>query len=140
MGVTPEPVVEPDHAWWKGLFATIDARDVPGFLSFLTPDAQFRFGNAPTIVGHQAIDAAVAGFFASIAACRHQLLRTWAAGTAVACEGAVAYTRHDGSTVTVPFANVFELRGAKIAAYRIYIDNSPLFHGDLTAPAAGNPN
>jgi limonene-1,2-epoxide hydrolase len=39
----------------------------------------------------------------------------------------VIYTRHDGSVVTFPFANVFELRGEKIAAYRIYIDNSSLF-------------
>jgi limonene-1,2-epoxide hydrolase len=29
--------------------------------------------------------------------------------------------------VSVPFANVFELRADKIAAYRIYIDNSSLF-------------
>jgi limonene-1,2-epoxide hydrolase len=140
VAVTPEHVVQPDHLWWKALFATIDALDVPGFLSFLTPDAQFRFGNAPTIVGHEATRAAVAGFFASIAACRHQLLRTWSGTAAVACEGLVTYTRRDGSTVTVPFANVLELRGTKIAAYRIYIDNSPLFHGDLLAPAACNPN
>jgi hypothetical protein len=29
--------------------------------------------------------------------------------------------------LAVPFANVFELRADKIAAYRIYIDNSLLF-------------
>jgi limonene-1,2-epoxide hydrolase len=39
----------------------------------------------------------------------------------------VTYTRHDGSLISVPFANVFELRGDKITAYRIYIDNSSLF-------------
>jgi len=41
----------------------------------------------------------------------------------------VTYTRHDGSVLTVPFANVFEMRGDKIAAYRIYVDNSLLFGG-----------
>jgi hypothetical protein len=29
--------------------------------------------------------------------------------------------------VTLPFANVFLLRGGEIASYRIYIDNAPLF-------------
>jgi limonene-1,2-epoxide hydrolase len=29
--------------------------------------------------------------------------------------------------VSFPFANAFELRGEKIAAYRIYIDNALLF-------------
>jgi ketosteroid isomerase-like protein len=126
-----EPVTnhrfEPDRAWWQSLFSVIDARDSAGFLNFLTADAHFRFGNAPTIIGSEAIGAVVEGFFAAIASCRHQLLRTWGGTTAIACEGAVTYTRHDGSEVTVPFANVFELRGSKIAAYRIYIDNSPLF-------------
>ncbi len=102
-------------------------------LSLLTPDARFRFGNAPVVVGREAIRAAVAGFFAAIASSRHQLLATWnGSGTAV-CEGKVTYTRHDGSMVSVPFANVFELRGDKIAAYRIYIDNSSLFAALLDA-------
>jgi limonene-1,2-epoxide hydrolase len=39
----------------------------------------------------------------------------------------VTYTRHNGSSLSVPFANVFELKGDKIASYRIYIDNSALF-------------
>jgi ketosteroid isomerase-like protein len=125
--IMPDDAFQPDRAWWGRLFAVIDARDAPGFLSLLTPDAQFRFGNAPMITGTEQIGAAVTAFFAAIAACHHQLLMTWHAGATIACEGTVTYTRHNGSTVTVPFANVFEMRGAKICAYRIYIDNSPLF-------------
>lgn len=127
MAIVPDSVFAPDRVWWGRLFAAIDARDTAGFLDFLTPDAQFRFGNAPTIVGAEAIGPAVEGFFKAIASCRHQLLATWNGTNTVACEGNVTYTRLDGAMVTVPFANVFELRGAKIAAYRIYIDNSPLF-------------
>jgi len=129
VAVAAEHVFEPDQAWWQRLFAAIDARDAAAFVEHLTPDAQFRFGNAPTVIGSEAIRAAAAGFFAAIAACRHRVLRTWtdSESATVACEGTVTYTRHDGSAVSVPFANVFELRGEKIAAYRIYIDNSPLF-------------
>jgi ketosteroid isomerase-like protein len=71
----------------------------------------------------------VTAFFAAIAASRHRLLGTWSGAATAACEGEVTYTRHDGSVLTVPFANVFEMRGDKIAAYRIYVDNSLLFGG-----------
>ncbi len=117
----------PDRAWWERLFAVIDARDADGFVEALTPDAEFRFGNLPPARGRAAIHAAVAGFFLTIAACRHRCLHTWnGQGTAV-CEGEVTYTRHDGTTVTLPFANVVELHGDRITAYRIYIDNTPLY-------------
>ena len=117
----------PDRAWWGRLLAVIDARDADGFVAFLTPDAEFRFGNAPAVHGREAIRAAVAGFFTVIAGCRHRLIGAWnGPGTAV-CEGEVTYTRLDGSTVTIPFVNVFELRGERVASYRIYIDNAPLF-------------
>lgn len=130
VAVAAERVFEPDQAWWQRLFAAIDARDAAAFVELLTPDAQFRFGNAPTVTGSEAIGIAAGQFFAAIASCRHRLLRTLTGsdGAATACEGIVTYTRHDGSAISVPFVNVFELRGDKIAAYRIYIDNSPLFN------------
>jgi ketosteroid isomerase-like protein len=127
IAVVPESAWQPDRAWWERVLAVVDAGDANDFIGLLTPDAQFRFGNAPVIVGHRAIHAAVAAFFSAIASSRHRLLGAWSgAGTAV-CEGEVTYTRRDGSVLSVPFANVFELRADKIAAYRIYIDNSSLF-------------
>ena len=117
----------PDRAWWGRLLAVIDARDADGFVAFLTPDAEFRFGNAPAVQGREAIHAAVAGFFCVITGCRHRLLGTWNGPGTTVGEGEVTYTRLDGSTVTIPFVNVFELRGGRVASYRIYIDNGPLF-------------
>ena len=123
----PEPLFQPDRGWWEKVFAVIDAGDAAGFVGLLTPDAQFRFGNAPAVVGRDAIHAAVAAFFAAIAGSRHRLLNIWSGPSTAVCEGEVTYTRHDGSTLSVPFANVFDLRGGRIAAYRIYTDNSSLF-------------
>jgi len=117
----------PNPYWWQRLFATIDGADGAGFVEFLTPDAQFRFGNAPAVQGTAAILAAVTGFFASIRTSQHQLLGSWDAQESAGCEGEVTYTRHDGSVVRYPFANVFKLRGEKISSYRIYIDVSTLF-------------
>ena len=126
-GNTAPGAFQPDRVWWERIFAVVDAGDAEGFVNLLTPDAQFRFGNAETLVGSDAIRAAVAAFFAAIGSSRHRLLATWNGPATTVCEGEVTYTRHDGSMVRVAFANVFELRGDKIAGYRIYIDNSPLF-------------
>lgn len=112
---------------WSSLFAAIDGRDARAFAAFLTPDGEFRFGNAPAVRGRAAVEVAVAGFFAAIGGCRHRLLRSWEGADHVACEGEVTYARLDGRHVTVPFVNVFALRGREIESYRIYIDNAPLW-------------
>jgi ketosteroid isomerase-like protein len=117
----------PDREWWERLFATIDSGDAAGFVKFLTPDARFRFGNAPVLIGSQAIGAALVGFFAAISSSQHRLHEFWANERSVGCEGDVRYERLDGSAVSFPFANIFQLRGTEIASYHIYIDNSTLF-------------
>jgi limonene-1,2-epoxide hydrolase len=109
------------------LFVAIDAMDTEGFLGFIAPDAEFRFASAPPVHGHAAIRAAVDGFFSSISALSHDLRRAVADGDAVVCEGEVTYTRHDGSTIALPFCNVFEIDDGLISVYRIYIDVTPLY-------------
>lgn len=115
--------------WWQRLFAAVDAKDTQGFVDFLTPDCEFQFGNAPPAHGQAAVAAAVDGFFGTIRASRHVLLRTFDAEDACACQGTVTYTRLDGRELTLPFANFFELRNGQIARYQIYIDIAPLYAG-----------
>jgi limonene-1,2-epoxide hydrolase len=111
------------------LFVSIDAMDTEGFLGSIAPDAEFRFASAPPVQGQAAIREAVDGFFASIAALSHDLQRWLADGDSVVCEGEVTYTRHDGSSITLPFCNVFEIDDGLISLYRIYIDVAPLYAG-----------
>lgn len=111
---------------WQALFAAIDGRDAPAFAAFLTPDAEFRFGNAPPVLGRPAITQAVTDFFGMIAACRHRATARWQGASSAVCEGQVSYTVSGGRTVTLPFVNVLELTDAGISSYRIYIDNGPL--------------
>ena len=109
------------------LFVSIDSMDTEGFLDFIAGDAEFRFGSAPPVQGRAGIRSAVEGFFSSIAALSHDLKRIVAQDDTVVCEGEVTYTRHDGSSITLPFCNVFETDGGAITLYRIYIDVAPLY-------------
>ena len=118
---------ETEDVNFEKLFATIDAMDTESFLSFMREDGTFRFGSSPPVTGHTAIRAAVENFFASFAALKHDLQRQIADDNVVVCEGEVTYTRHDGSNITLPFANIFEIDGGLISLYRVYIDVGPLF-------------
>jgi ketosteroid isomerase-like protein len=108
------------------LFATIREMDADGFVEFLTRDAVFRFANRMPVAGKAAIQGMVAAFFESIGGIRHEIDRTWHLSDTTICEGRVTYTRHDGSHLTVPFADVFKLEDQLIKAYWVYVDASGL--------------
>ena len=116
-----------DREWWTSLLATVDAKDVPGFLGYLTDDAEFRFGNGPSVEGREAVGALVEGFLGAIGGTKHVLTRHWDGEHSAVGEGVVTYTRLDGTTLTLPFVNVFDLREGRISRYLIYIDNRDLF-------------
>ena len=109
------------------LFESIDEMDTDKFASFLTDDARFRFGNAPDAVGKPAVKEAVAGFFTTIKRISHRHLNIWTVPDTVIYQGEVTYTRHDDSTLTLPFVNVFGMQGDLIKDYLIYIDINPLY-------------
>lgn len=119
--------------WIAELFRSIDQKDARTFSSFLTPDARFRFASAPVVEGAPAIGDAVVAFFATIEACQHQLADVWVVDKTVICRGQVTYTRLDNSKITLPFVDVFDMRGDKIEEYAIYMDISPLYV-DTEAP------
>ncbi len=118
---------ESQQAMLRSLFDAIDAKDSGGFVDHLTDDARFRFGSAPAAEGREAVRAAVDGFFGTIAGLRHDLNLVMANGDQIVCEGEVTYTRHDGSTIALPFADVFDMTGDKIGNYKIYMDIAPLY-------------
>lgn len=116
-------------SWLGTLFANIDAKRTDGFLSFLTPDAEFRYGSGEPVVGHEAVRGAVDHFFSTIRSCSHRVRRTWMDSDSLVCQGEVTYVCLDGRTPKLPFCNVFTMRGGKIVRYEIYIDPSPLAQG-----------
>lgn len=117
----------PAHAWMGELFKSIDAKDADRFASFVAEDGVFLFGNAPAVNGRGAIRDAVAGFFGSVRALSHEIQGVTEAGGQLWSRGIVTYVRHDGSSLTVPFGNYFEMREGKIRHYQIYVDASALY-------------
>ena len=114
-------------AWVTQLFHALDAFEARTFANFLSDDAVFVFGNAEPVKGKSTIQAVVAGFFSSIQAIRHDLVEVWTLPDTVICRGIVTYTRHNGSQLSAPFANVFKLKNDLITDYLIYVDNSQLY-------------
>ncbi len=111
---------------FRRLFAAVDAMDSSTFGAFLASDAQFRFGNLPVVTGREAIAGFLDAWFPSIAAIRHEDLAIRDYGDTVLVEGRVTYTRKDGTELSAPFANVFDMIDGSIKGYRIYVDNSGL--------------
>ncbi len=109
------------------LFASIDAQDTPKFLSYLTPDVRFQFGNWPAAVGLEATGGAVDNFFGTIQGLSHKLHNVWLTERHAIARGEVTYTRKDGSKLTLPFTNVYGLKDGKILDYQIYMDVNPLY-------------
>lgn len=109
------------------LFAAIDAMDADRFAGFLAPDCSFRFGNLPPVEGRAAVRDFVAGFFGALGGIRHEVVGRIEVPGRAAMHGFVTYVRKDGSTLRVPFANVFRLEGGLVHDYLIFIDNSALF-------------
>jgi ketosteroid isomerase-like protein len=108
-------------------FADIDQMDPQKFVSHLTPDVVFRFGNADPSKGRDAVAEGVAGFFSTIAGLSHHILNSWDVGDTTIVQIDVEYRRQDGKTVTVPNVDVLIYDGDLVRDWQIYIDVAPVY-------------
>ena len=102
--------------WLDQLFAAVDALDTTRFIGFLSSDAEFRFGSAPTVSRSEDIAAAVDDFFATIAGCRHVVANTWNA------DGTIAYLESSNPR-NVPF---YQRHGFE-TTHVVQVGSSPTF-------------
>lgn len=109
------------------MYKTIDRKDSHGMVSFLTGQATFRFANLPAVQGNMNIESFLDGFFASIKAISHTDLQYWNSDDAWFVTGTVTYTRHDETTLSVPFGVLLIMEGHLINDYRIFVDASGLY-------------
>lgn len=111
-----------------GMFEDVDRMSVDGFLSYLTDDVVFRFGNAPELRGKQAVREAIELFFSGIAGLKHEPQGAWSEGDTTVLRFDTHYTKHDGVVLSVPCCVVVQFNTSRlIHDYRIHIDISSLF-------------
>ncbi|PVZ71637.1 nuclear transport factor 2 family protein [Pelagibaculum spongiae] len=108
------------------LYQAVDRLDAKSVGQFLTRNARFQLGNHGAISGKEQIINANAAFFQSINTMRHTILNIWQQNNNIICAGKVHYTRHDSSTLEIPFSGIFKLESGLINDYQIYVDISPL--------------
>ena len=111
----------------QALFNSIDDKDSAAFSRFLDEHCRFRFGNQPFVEGRVNIEAFVAAFFDSIHGLQHTVIEQWFCDGALICHGEVCYTRHNGTQLTVPFANTLKIGPQGIVEYLIFADTSALY-------------
>ena len=116
-----------EQNWVMELFTSIDEKNVEKFLSFLSDDCSFRFGNLPAVQGINGISEFVGGFFGSIESLKHDISDIWVIAGGAVCHGIVTYTRHDNSVLSVPFSNIFKSDNGKVNEYLIFADTSQLY-------------
>lgn len=111
----------------KEMFDRIDAKDVEGFLTYLTEDVKFRFGNEPQVSNSANVRETTKYVYSAIGGLRHAIVAMWEFDNTVIVKLEVEYERLSGSKVTLPCANIFEFREGRIADYRVYMDIGPAF-------------
>lgn len=113
--------------WREDFYHDADTTDIEKLSAWFTDDVQVRFGNQPALYGKSAAVEAFAGFFGSIAGMHHELGEAHVNGETLVSEALVTYTRHDGSSLTVPACSVLRRDGELISSLVIYIDLSQLW-------------
>jgi ketosteroid isomerase-like protein len=113
--------------WITDLFKCIDSKASQGFTQYLSEDGVFCLGNSSEVHGRKPVMQTVEAFFKSIRGLHHTLEQIWNQRDTVISHGMVTYTRHDGSSLTVPFANIFTLSSDRVSCYLIFVDVSALY-------------
>ena len=118
--------------WIENTFDALDSKNVDAFVANLTPGAEVRYGNGEPVVGRVAIRDAFREFLDAVASVSHAYTTQLRIDDTLFVETMVTITRHDGTTVVLPSATVFELSEGKAERMQTYISVSPVFAaGDM---------
>lgn len=109
------------------LFARMDRRDAAALAELFAQDATVTIGNREPIAGHSAVATGSAAFLTSIAGLCHRIINQWVVWQDTIAETMVTYTRHDGSTVTIPTVSIWRAAAdGLITNYRVFVDLAPV--------------
>ena len=109
------------------LLADVDRMDAKAFASYMAEDCVLRYANADEVVGRDAIEEAIAGFFGTIKGISHHVVGEWDVDDTTIVQFEATYTRMDDRRVTVPAVTIYRSGGDLIDDYRIYVDLAPVY-------------
>jgi hypothetical protein len=109
------------------VYQSIDSADAKKFASYFEQNGSFRFANNPEVTGITAVEAYVDGFFKSLKKVAHSNLESWSTEDVIFVNGVVQYTRHNSTTLELPFSCTWKMQDQLIKQYQIYIDSSELY-------------
>lgn len=110
--------------------AVLDAKDIDAYAAFLADDVSIQFGNAPAVMGKQAVVGMLGGYWQSFKRIEHDLTNIYGTDTAYVLEALNHYERHDGKKVTIrAVAFTDKNKDGLVTSVRVFGDTSPLFEG-----------
>jgi len=111
----------------KDMYSIVDAKNGAALASMMTENGTFRFANIPGVQGRENIVGFLDNFFQSIKGIAHDQLEDWKVDDTRFATGRVTYTRHDDTTLPVPFSVILKMQENLIDEYLIFVDASELY-------------
>ena len=115
------------------LFGREEAFDSEGFISFFTDSPVYQFGNGLPCLTKDAIKGLTDGLLGTVVALYHDIRSLSEVNNMVFVEMDVTYWRKDGTSITLPRADILRFKDDMIEELRIYMDASPLGNPAIVA-------
>ena len=109
------------------MYKIVDRMDAQGLADAMTPSGTFRFANMDPVTGTENLAGFFTSFFSSIKGISHTDLEYWFMDNTWFATGTVSYTRHDDSSLTVPFSVILKMQDELIDQYLVFVDASQLY-------------
>jgi ketosteroid isomerase-like protein len=118
--------------WVAEFFRAVDAMDASTCAKAFADDGSFRFGNSDPVVGREAIEQSMAGWFFRLGGLSHEITGVWSGsweeGEVKSVETMVTFTRKDGTqTQRIPATSTLRMERDRIKDCSIFADVSPVF-------------
>ena len=121
----------------RAMFDALDRGDIEQMVRYMTDDVVAAFGNFPELNGKVAFHMMFRDLAKSVSGVRHEIHDLWQVeqdADVLVARMTVAYTRHDGSTISLPCCNVFRMRANLVSHYSVYMDTTPILPAHTQTP------
>lgn len=111
-------------------FLMVDHLDPQEFVTWYTPDAEFRSDNEPPVKGHAAIIASLTSFCSQVRTMRHEKTGCWWKATSGVFEALAHYETKDGRSFIIPALSSLRIKDGLLERFLLVMDATPLFQSN----------